>query len=33
MAETQGILSMEAEKDPQKAGHPKEEVGKRNMGR
>lgn len=33
MAESQSILSMAAEKGPQKAGHPEEEVGKRNMGR
>ena len=33
MAESQGIFSMAAEKDPQKAGHPEEEVEKRNRGR
>ena len=33
MAESQGILSIAAEKDPPKAGHPEEEVGKRNIGR
>lgn len=30
MAESQSILSMAAEKGPQKAGHPEEEVGRRH---